>query len=891
MKPNVAFKYIKASKSRTTLTILGIALALALMLCIGNFFSTVTYTMVQNARENDGDYHVRVMLDDTAAMRKLLKDPRIEKYGFLYDVSYALPYSKEQASSGQSKDNPFPSAFALLQYDSSMEKILPVKLTAGRMPEKEGEIVLCPYSIGKLGDVKIGDTVRLETGKYDMLVQGKTIHVPDISYNQAYRVLENHGLPAGNNGLAFKMTGRKTKEYTVVGIMKDTGISVNYNNGNGTAIVYPEDKTQIAAAYCLIKGGASLQDFINDIRAKNAPSLSVNEALLYYTNTDYAELPLPMLPIITALFVFVSCIVGLAAISIVRNTFSLTVTERLTDYGLLRCAGATPKQVLGMLSQEVGFMLILAVPLGLILGTSASLGLIWIVNSMDFSGLPTIYLAVSPLYCIISVAIGLIATFIAVTGPLRTVTRISPVEVTRGSRLVRLPRRATRQNRLAKLVFGFEGDLSLRNMKRNGKRSRTVLVSMTICVALFICASALLTVMSKDFERSGRQNIIDVAVTVKNSARLQRIYPSIRSMQGIQRIHTDRSGDFTIGVNAQEYNQDLLHYCGWTFVNPAEEDLDTHKPAVYTALHIIDRASFNEIKGSLNPSIGYDEWAQSGGVLVYNYFQINVFDDQNKARIINGKILPDLKTGQKLSFEVSDNSKGNEKADYYPEMSLPVTAEVSKLPWYIVPSPFREQLVLFIPEENVQKFAEKLPFITNYPPQIIIDAGGNNVKQLAADIQKLDSSLAVADMNQDFREMKNVYLLFVLCIYGFVGVISLISCLNIINIISTNLILRRREFGLLQAVGMSVRQVRRLVFYESFLYSLKSVIYGVIAGAALMLLFFSIVAGQYATTIQFNYFTILYAALGAFLVSLIASWPTLRRLRRMSIVETLRTID
>jgi len=90
---------------------------------------------------------------------------------------------------------------------------------------------------------------------------------------------------------------------------------------------------------------------------------------------------------------------------------------------------------------------------------------------------------------------------------------------------------------------------------------------------------------------------------------------------------------------------------------------------------------------------------------------------------------------------------------------------------------------------------------------------------------------------------------------------------------------------------MSVRQVRRLVFYESFLYSLKSVVYGVLIGVLLLWAFFTWLSNRYITEIELNYFAILYAALGAFLVSFIAALPTLKRLRRMSIVETIRAID
>jgi len=840
---------------------------------------------VQDARQFSGDYHIRVALKSPDAMRKLLTDERVENTAYLYDVSYA-----EIKPGGE--NDPFPQAIAVLQCGPGMDNISKIELAQGRSPEKKGEIVLSSRAAELMDSAKVGDKITLKTGKYRATAGNRTVPVPDLSYDSVHKAVSTEDKTYGNEDITLELTDAKTREYTVVGIMESSqpAQAYDFSNSSGTAIAYPEDTSKVAVVYLSAKSGVSLSGLAAEL-APDITALKANDGLLYLLNTDFYDAGIPLFPIITAVFVFVSIIVGLAAVSIVRNTFSLTVTERLTDFGLLRCAGATPGQILAMLTQEVGFMLVLAVPLGLLLGTAASLGLIFIVNSMDFAGLPTIYLAVSPLYCAISVAIGLAATFIAVINPFRAVTRISPVEVTRGNRLVKLPRRATRQNRLARLVFGFSGDLSLRNMKRNGKRSRTVLVSMTICVALFLCASGLLAVFSSDFEHSSSQNNADITVYAEDEAALKTAFPKIAALKGVQRIHIGKSAGFYAGVDTDVLNKTLLEGGYSVFTLPTEEAPDSKEiPAVDTAVEIMDRDAFVR----LGTSVDYDAWVKSGGVLAYNHFQISRYDSNNHITMFNGRIFPDLKAGQDLSFKIeeyTDVHSGGSGDRTVRQVTLPVYAELDSMPWYQVPSSYDALLVLLVPEENAQAVGQKLPYIEAAAPAIFVDAGGENVPALTERIQSLDAALSVNDTGRDDRDTQNVYLLFVLCIYGFVGVISLISCLNIINIISTNLILRRREFGLLQAVGMSVRQVRRLVFYESFLYSLKSVVYGVLIGIFLLWAFFTWLSNRYVTEIELNYFAILYAALGAFLVSFIAALPTLKRLRRMSIVETIRAID
>ncbi|MGI6168953.1 MAG: ABC transporter permease [Christensenellales bacterium] len=915
MKPNLALRYIKASKSRTILTITGIALALALMMCIGNFFSTLTHTMVQSTKASSGDYYVRLMLDDSKKMAELRSDGRVEKSGVLRSVAFA------QISEGSSQEDPFPQTISVLGYDDSMQQISPIQLENGRLPSRNGDIVLSSYAASQLGGLAVGDTLRLTTGQYDVTFNpGAYTHEPeetqetttrritDLSYYNLYRLQESLGYYSNNETLSFAFVDQKTNEYTVVGVMEESQPSSAYSfsNSGGTALVYSEDQNAIAAAYYRTDKGASLQGFLQDSGASLETEVALNQMLLSYEQTDYGDYydSFPLFALITALFIFVSVIVGLAAVSIVRNTFSLTVTERLRDYGLLRCAGATPSQILKMLVQEVGFMLIIAIPLGMLLGFGASLGLVWIVNSMEFGSLPTIYLAISPLYCIISIIIGLLATFIAVVNPFRSVTRIAPVEVTRGTRQVKLPRRATRQNRLAKLVFGFEGDLSLRNMKRNGKRSRTVVASLTICVTLFICTSALLTVLSGDLQRSGAKSSVDLTVTAQEEALLDKHQPAITSQDEVLRIARDKSYTTTIGLEKEQMDPNLSESYGHIFTELSEHEIDddTYLRAILASFHVLNSESYETLlMPHTSPSMSYDQWVASKGAIVYNYYQFQFYNNDGP-QIINGWILPDLKAQDNASFYTESYENSERTGQSAPEngvLPLPsysknqqsVSAFLEELPWYITTDLYMPQLVFFLPEENASMLENLSVYPNGLTPQLYIDAGGGNIKQLKQNLKDLDPSLSVEDVSQYIRESNSAYVLFVLCIYGFVGIISLISCLNIINIISTNLILRRQEFGLLQAVGMSVSQVRRLVFYESLIYSLKSVFYGVLAGIALSLLFFSLASGVYITTFSFNWLTILYAAGCAFLVSLLASWPTLRRLRRMSIVDTIRSVD
>ncbi|WP_039790983.1 ABC transporter permease, partial [Paenibacillus riograndensis] len=80
---------------------------------------------------------------------------------------------------------------------------------------------------------------------------------------------------------------------------------------------------------------------------------------------------------------------------------------------------------------------------------------------------------------------------------------------------------------------------------------------------------------------------------------------------------------------------------------------------------------------------------------------------------------------------------------------------------------------------------------------------------------------------------KNDAKTFSIFFYGFIGVIVLIAFLNIINTVSTNLILRTNEFATLKAIGMTQKEVRKMIILEGVFYGLFSAVIGIILGTAL----------------------------------------------------------
>ena len=127
-------------------------------------------------------------------------------------------------------------------------------------------------------------------------------------------------------------------------------------------------------------------------------------------------------------------------------------------------------------------------------------------------------------------------------------------------------------------------------------------------------------------------------------------------------------------------------------------------------------------------------------------------------------------------------------------------------------------------------------------------------------------------------------------VYGFTTVIVLICTMNILNTVTTNVLLRRRELAMLQAVGMSRSQVRKMLLMECSLYGINGAFWGTIIGTALLYLLGASINGTMGnmslSTIPWN--LVIATIVGALIISITAGILPIRRVMRDQVVESIR---
>jgi putative ABC transport system permease protein len=151
-----------------------------------------------------------------------------------------------------------------------------------------------------------------------------------------------------------------------------------------------------------------------------------------------------------------------------------------------------------------------------------------------------------------------------------------------------------------------------------------------------------------------------------------------------------------------------------------------------------------------------------------------------------------------------------------------------------------------------------------------------------------DAGYGYRDRVEEMKQARNDAMTLNIFLYGFIGVIAAIAFLNILNTVSTNLILRTKEFAVLKAIGMTQKEIRKMVLLEGVFYGVFAAVYGSLLGTALSYGVSYLMRNAVQIEWVMPWSSILTSSLGAIAATLLASYWPLRRLERIQITDGLR---
>lgn len=839
---DLTIKNLKLNKKRTIVTIVGIILSTALMVGIGLLFSSFQDYMIRETISYNGKYEAEygdVSLD---------KLNSIDKKDFSYFYQKAIGFSKFDSAN----------EYKPYLYISSVNKeyFNELHLISGRFAENDSELVISNHINTNGGaSYKIGDIITLKYG--ERVIEG----VNTLANNEYY---EEETL---------NIVGEKT--YTIVGIVERSNFEDYSASGYSTFTLDMNDKDGIVNVFVMFNNKKKIikqsEDLAKKLGYDNA--ISYNSTLLaLYGESTYGNI---MKSMITMIVIMLS-LVSIGCIVVIYNSFAISVMERKKEFGLLSSIGATKKQ----LSYTVFFEALIEGIIGIILGIcGAYIGIgtvILIINNLigDILVLK-LNLVTNIVFIIIPVIFMILVIFISALVPSRRAAKVSPIEAIRQNDDIKINKKKIKTGKLVNKLFGIEGEIALKNIKRNKKKYRVTIVSLFISIVLFISfssymnytidtASSVMGEVPYDYQISyfGDDNDIDA---------LDKISEIIKSNDVKEYVSYSASNLSIIGNYT--YSDEYLDFYKSAYGDDGIKAL-TNLKYQYISIYILDDISYNKYK----ELIGLDK----DSVILLNKFKGVSYGNNKRVNydipvINNGDINIKICNFDDNDEDVDTTKYCNKKIDniFITNKSFDLIEEFS----------YMSDFKLIVNKKLYDNISDSGTHYTQYN---IISDNTDNIDKLTKELDKYDN-VNYTNVKESMKQANNMILVVKILMYGFIGLITLIGVTSVFNTISTSMALRKREFAVLRSIGLTRKGFNKILFFESLFFGLKSLIYAIpVSLGVTIIIHYALADMMSINSIVIPWKAIIISIVSVFVIVLLTMMYSTSKIKKHNIIEQIR---
>lgn len=827
-------KSLKLNKKRTIVTIIGIMLSTALICGVAGLVSSFQNSLIDWARTNDGNYHVTFKNVASDKAQYVTENQKVKDYF----ISSSLGWANLEGSKTTNK--PY---LHVLAYDKKALENYGVVLTDGRLPQNSNEIIITESVLtGARVLLKIGDTITLNIGTRksndDYYLNDDALYTEDDE----------------------SIVDTKEKTYTIVGFMQTLDVEKFYSPGY-SALTYMDETPSAIDISVLYKSPKEYEKTTKDI----CKTLNLDFDEDIYVNSDFLRfqgiMSDNMLYVLYTIAGVVIFIIVISSVFVIRNSFSISVAEKNRQYGMLSSVGATSKQIRKNVIFEGMVIGLIAIPLGILLGIVAIMILLKVVNYLltdMLSGLGFTY-SINLLAVLISVAISIITIYLSCLIPARKAAKISPIESIRGNNDIKINSKKLRTSKLTKKLFGIGGVIASKNLKRSKKKYRTTVISLVISIFIFISLSSFLTLGTKTSQFYYMDFKFNVYVHSLSDANTQ-IYEKISKLENID--NSAYCYQSSLDIDNIKYASEF-----------GKKFLENDPQPTGIAFMVYNNEYFKKyIK-----EIGLKESDYKTAVILLDY---DTFYNEDGSKTVDR--IYSLKPGDTVNVKSGDKEKTltiskftdvkpmGQEAVYYDHGIIVVSEDYIK-------EVFKEDV------NNSDYYHLSDLFIKSSKPQELENTLNDLIKQ-GGDYY----GLTVFNYETYMKQEQRMLLVVKIFLYGFITVITLIGVTNIFNTITTNMILRSKEFAMLKSVGMSSKEFNKMIRLESIMYGTKSLLIGIPLG----------ILGSYgmykafAQGIDLGYTlplpAIIISIIFVFIIVGITMKYSLNKINKQNIIETIR---
>ena len=843
-------KNLKLNKKRTIVTIIGIMLSTALICAVAGMVSSTQKTLANAMRADHGNYHMRFENVPTEELKFIEENVNVESYFLTKNVGYA----KLEGSINPGKPYLF-----LMEFDRNALQNSSFKIVEGRLPENENEVVISQHIIDNGGvELKVGDTLSLDVGTRRLVDDGSVLSQSNPYLGEEESQEEN---------LQEEITDTEHKTYTIVGIIERPSYELeDYQAPGYTIITYSDNinNTDVANISVLFNNVGDYEEtteqIVNTVKEDKGVDIStVANVNVIRFDGGLSENTMNVLYGIAGVIIV---IIVVSSVFVIRNSFAISVAEKTKQYGMLASVGATKKQIRKTVLLEGTYIGAIAIPLGILCGIIAIVVLLWIVNYLIgdmMDGVIFIY-NVPLLPILLSIVISAITIYLSCIIPAIRASRISPIEAIRGNEDIKIKAKKIKTSKLTKKIFGIGGVIASKNLKRNKKKYRTTVISLVVSIAIFISLSSFL-----DYgKRAVGLYYTDMKYNVDVYNGDIELYNEIAQLNNID----DYSYSFTtsaiidIEKYGSEYGKEISNI-NRTYYEEAERETeyqDTIAVIMFSNDYFkkfIKELGLNE-NDYKNIAILEDdefEYNEDGTSVLRNYYNIK-----------EGEIITINLNGEERQVTIAKRSD---------QRPMGFEGSYATGGWIFVSEDFME-------DKDNEIISTGMYINSSDASQIERD-----INNIIADNDSY-KNVHITNLAEFADQERRILLLVSIFLYGFITVITLIGVTNIFNTITTNMILRSKEFANLKSIGMTTKEFNKMIRLESLLYGLKSLLIGIPIG----LLGSFCIYQAFKNSVDFGYMipwvSILISIIFVFIIVGATMKYSLSKINKQNIIETIR---
>lgn len=531
---------------------------------------------------------------------------------------------------------------------------------------------------------------------------------------------------------------------------------------------------------------------------------------------------------------------------IIYNIFQISVVGDIRFYGLLKTIGVTPRQLGRIIRYQALLLCVIGIPIGTLLGYGVGVVLTPVVLKSSTLGTVSATMSRSPWIFIFSILFALVTVLLSCARPGRIAAKVSPVEATRYTEVLQTKKksRSTRGAKVYQMAFA--------NLGRN--KSKTVLVVVSLTLSVVLLNSLYVFIDGFDMDKYLQaQTCADFIVSSTDYFRFNRAetYLSDETIADIQ-ANTDQTtsgcGYTTIGfdqlwMKETAWRMEVNNYYPEELMEAALSSLEKRGDtvAVPTLIEGLDPALFDKLtvlEGDLAPLFQEDTHAIALSVSLDDYGNIQhpeyypSIGDTITMTYAERIYYIDSRTG-----EYCDETTPDEYMRAVPINPHDVEYTVSALVSLPYSMSYRYSQIgydVILPAETLKQDSGQdivpMFYLFDTPDETAEAKAENYLADLTAgDFSPLMYE-SKATVRAEFEQFQQMFLLLggVLC-----AVIGIVGILNFFNAIMTGILSRRREFAVLQSVGMTSRQLKSMLVYEGLFYALGSALTALILSVIL----------------------------------------------------------